>query len=162
IAPNAPNFVALHREARERALELGVQRGVSEEVLNRVVESISDPGAFSDLVANYLEISTPEKQHLLETLVVEVRLRRVLLHVQRELELLKAQQKIKDQVAQELGGRQRELYLREQLKAIRRELGEVNDDRELDELRAKLTSLELPQEARAEVDRELSRLGHAN
>ena len=162
IAPNAPSFVALHREARERALELGVQRGVSEEVLNRVVESIADAGAFSDLVANYLEISTPEKQHLLETLGVEVRLRRVLLHVQRELELLKAQQQIKDQVAQELGGRQRELYLREQLKAIRRELGEVNEDRELDDLRAKLAGLDLPTEARAEVDRELSRLGHAH
>ena len=153
-----PTFAALFRETRERAIDLGKARGVAEEAVRQVVESVSDPAALSDLVANYLEIGTPEKQQLLETLSVEARLRRVLVHLQRQLEMLKTQQEIQDQVQQELGSRQRELYLREQLKAIQRELGDNGTGREVEDLRAKLVALDLPEEARAEVDRELARL----
>src|SRR5690606_29332831 len=63
-----------------------------------------------------------------------------------------------NKVAEEIGGRQRELYLREQLKAIRRELGETDESREIEELRRKLEGLGLPEEARQEVFRELGRL----
>ncbi len=158
LHPEDPAFAALFREVRERALELGKRRGIAEEALRRVLESVSDPGAFSDLVAHYLEIDATDKQQILETPGVEARLRRVLIQAQREIELLRTQQDIKDQVQQELDSRQRELYLREQLKAIRRELGESDGSREVDELREKLLRLELPAEARAEVDRELARL----
>jgi ATP-dependent Lon protease len=157
--PSDTTFLALFRETRERAVDLGKARGIAEEGLRRVLEAVPEAGPFSDLVASYLELGVREKQQLLETLPVEARLRRVLLHVQRQLELFKTQQEIKDQVQQELGGRQRELYLREQLKAIQRELGESSGvSREVEELRNKLSSLELPEEARAEVDRELGRL----
>src|SRR5690606_35190530 len=82
----------------------------------------------------------------------------VLVHVQRQLSVLEAQEDIKSQVQEELGERQREMFLREQLKTIRRELGEEDEDSEMEELREKLAALELPEAARKEVDRELGRL----
>jgi ATP-dependent Lon protease len=153
-----PAFEALHKEIRERAAELGERRGLPEEVVHQVLDSVTDPGRFADLVAGYIELPVAEKQGLLETLSVEERLRRVLVHVQRQIGLLEAQEEIKSQVQEELGERQREMYLREQLKAIQKELGDDDQAKEVSELREKLTKLNLPKEARAEVERELGRL----
>jgi ATP-dependent Lon protease len=69
---------------------------------------------FADLVAGYIDITPPQRQMLLETLSVEERLRRVLVHVQRQIGVLDAQEDIKSQVQEELGERQREMFLREQ------------------------------------------------
>jgi ATP-dependent Lon protease len=159
--PEDPAFVALHKETRERAAELGERRGLPEEVVHQVLDSVTDPGRFADLVAGYIELPVAEKQGLLETLSVEERLRRVLVHVQRQIGLLEAQEDIKSAVQEELGERQREMYLREQLKAIQKELGDDDQSREITELRDKLAKLELPKEARAEVERELGRLERA-
>ena len=153
-----PAFEALHKEIRERAAELGERRGLPEEVVHQVLDSVTEPGRFADLVAGYIELPVAEKQGLLETLSVEERLRRVLVHVQRQIGLLEAQEEIKSQVQEELGERQREMYLREQLKAIQKELGDDDQAKEVSELRDKLTKLNLPKEARAEVERELGRL----
>ncbi|HET8940268.1 MAG TPA: endopeptidase La [Polyangiales bacterium] len=153
-----PTFVALYKETRVRAVELGKRRGVPDQIAARVVEDAKDPGAFADIVAGYLELPLPDKQELLETTAVEDRLRRVLLHVQRQNAELKEQEKIQSQVQEELGERQREMYLRQQMKAIQKELGEDKEGNELDELRERLKALDLPKEARAEVERELSRL----
>jgi ATP-dependent Lon protease len=153
-----PAFEALHRETRERAAELGEKRGLPEEVVHQVLDSVTDPGRFADLVAGYIELSVPEKQGLLETHSVEERLRRVLVHVQRQIGLLEAQEDIKSQVQEELGQRQREMYLREQMRAIQKELGDDDQNREIEELREKLSKLELPKTARQEVERELGRL----
>ncbi len=151
-------FTALHKEIRERAAELGERRGLPEEVVHQVLDSVTEPGKFSDLVAGYIELSVPEKQGLLETLSVEERLRKVLVHVQRQISLLEAQEEIKSQVQEELGERQREMFLREQMKAIQKELGDDDQSKEIEELREKLNKLELPKEARTEVERELGRL----
>jgi ATP-dependent Lon protease len=151
-------FVALHREARARAAELGQKSGLPEEVVNQVLAGVNEPGRFADLVAGYIDITPSQRQALLETLSVEERLRRVLVHVQRQIGVLDAQEDIKSQVQEELGERQREMFLREQLKTIRRELGEDESGDDGDELRAKLEALNLPPEARKEVDRELARL----
>ena len=156
-----PAFEALHKETRERAGELGERRGLPEEVVHQVLDSVTDPGRFADLVAGYIELSVPEKQGLLETLSVEERLRRVLVHVQRQIGLLEAQEDIKSQVQEELGQRQREMFLREQMKAIQKELGDDDQSRELAELRDKLAKLELSKVARQEVERELGRLERA-
>ena len=158
LNPEDPAFVALYREVRERAAELGQKSGLPDEVVQQVLSGVSDPGRFSDLVAGYLDITAPQRQALLETLSVEERLRRVLIHAQRQISVLEAQEEIKSQVQEELGERQREMFLREQLKQIRKELGEGEEGDDLDELRQKLASLELPPEARKEVDRELARL----
>jgi ATP-dependent Lon protease len=88
--------------------------------------------------------------------------RRVLVHVQRQIGVLDAQEEIKSQVQEEIGERQREMFLREQMKAIRKELGEENEAGDVDELRKRLAALELPEAARKEVDRELSRLERAS
>ena len=151
-------FLALYKEARERASELGQKSGLPEEMVQQVLASVTDAGRFSDLVAGYLDLRPADRQTLLETLSVEDRLRRVLIQVQRQIAVTDAQEEIKSQVQEELGERQREMYLREQLKAIRRELGESEDDRDLAALREKLKKLELPEEAQTEVERELGRL----
>src|SRR5438067_6877330 len=158
---NDPAFTALQKETRERAAELGERRGLTEEVVHQVLDAVTEPGKFADLVAGYIELPVPEKQGLLETLNVEERLRRVLVHVQRQVGLLEAQEDIKSQVQEELGERQREMYLREQLKAIQKELGDDDSSKEITELRDKLAKLELPREARQEVERELGRLERA-
>ena len=153
-----PAFEALHKEIRERAVELGERRGLPEEVVHQVLDSVTEPGKFADLVAGYIELTVPEKQGLLVTLSVEDRLRRVLVHVQRQISLLEAQDEIKSQVQEELGERQREMFLREQMKAIQKELGDDDSSKEIEELREKLNKLDLKKEARAEVTRELGRL----
>ena len=162
INPDDPAFVALHREARERAAELGQKSGLPEEVVRQVLEGASQPGRLADLVAGYLEIRPAERQALLETLAVEDRLRRVLVHAQRQIGVLDAQEQIKSQVQEELGERQREMFLREQMKAIRKELGEEDEGSEVEELRKRFADLDLPEAAKKEVDRELERLERAN
>src|SRR6266513_1288306 len=157
-----PAFVGLHREARERAAELGQKSGLPEEVVRQVLEEVADPGRLADLVAGYLEIPPAERQGLLETLSVEERLRRVLIHVQRQIGVLDAQEHIKSQVQEELGERQREMFLREQMKAIRKELGEEDEATEVEDLQKRFEVLDLPEAARKEVDRELERLKRAN
>jgi ATP-dependent Lon protease len=159
IDSNDPAFVALFREARERAAELGMKSGLPEEVVQQVLAGANDPSRLSDLVAAYTELAPQQRQSLLETLSVEERLRRVLVHVQRQLSVLEMQEDIKSKVQEELGDRQREIILREQLKAIQKELGEGETGAEVDELRDKLRALDLPETVRKEVDRELGRLG---
>jgi ATP-dependent Lon protease len=162
-APNAedPSYLALNAELRARAGVLAQRRGVPEPVIAKVLHAVADPGAFVDLAAGYLELSSEEKQALLEMTVVEERMRRVLVLIQRAIEQLDAREAINSQVKQELGERQREIYLREQLKAIQRELGDNAGDDDAATLRERLDALPLPEEARAEVNRELGRLDRA-
>jgi ATP-dependent Lon protease len=158
ISPEDPAFVALHREARARAAELGQKSGLPDEVVQQVLAGVNEAGKFADLVAGYIDITPAQRQMLLETLSVEERLRRVLVHMQRQIGVLDAQEDIKSQVQEELGERQREMFLREQLKTIQRELGEGDERDDLQELKEKLAALDLTPEARKEVDREFGRL----
>jgi ATP-dependent Lon protease len=157
-----PAFLALYREVRDRAGELGRRRGIPAEMLQQIMNGVTDPGAFADLVSFYVEMAPEAKQKLLESLSVEERLRSLLLIVQRQLALIEAQEEIQQQVQEELGDRQREMLLREQMKAIQRELGEEDEGAELEELKQKLDALELPEAAREEADRELGRLERTN
>ena len=158
VDPGDALFQAMYKETRERAGELGQKSGLPEDVVQQVLATVPEPGRFADLVAGYLDIKTPERQELLETLAVESRLRRLLVHIQRQIEVSDAQEDIKSAVQEEIGERQREMYLREQLKAIHRELGDSDDDKEIDELREKLATLQLSDAAQKEVERELARL----
>jgi ATP-dependent Lon protease len=153
-----PAFQALDRELRQRAAELGTRRGVPAEALNQLIQGVEDPGAFADLVAFYLELPTEEKQRLLELLDDETRMRAALVAVERELARIDAQEDIQAKVQSELGERQREMLLREQLKAIQKELGEEEERDDVEEMRKRLEQLELSEEQRSEVDRELRRL----
>jgi ATP-dependent Lon protease len=157
-----PAFIALYRELRDRAAELGKRRGIPPEMLQQFMDGIQEPGQFADLVAFYVEMNTEAKQKLLEVLSVEERLRSLLLIVQRQLALIEAQEEIQQQVQEELGERQREMLLREQMKAIQRELGEEDEGREIEELREKLESLDLSETGHEEAMRELARLERTN
>jgi ATP-dependent Lon protease len=159
-SPKDPLFAALYKEARERAAELGTRMGLPDEAVEQFLAQVEQPGRFADLVAGYVDIPTPERQQLLETLSVEDRLRRVLVHVQRQMSVLAAQEDIQSQVKEQIGDRQREMLLREQLRAIQKELGEGEgkDAADLEELKKKLAAHPLAESVRKEVDRELSRL----
>ena len=157
-SPEAPGFQALDKELRDRAAELGTRRGVPAEALNQLIQGVDEPGSFADLVAFYLDLPTADKQRLLEVLDDEERMRRALVAVERELARIEAQEEIQARVQEELGERQREMLLREQMKQIRRELGDEDEKEEVEELRARIEALELGDDARVEVDRELRRL----
>ena len=155
-------FAALHKEVRERAAELSRLRGVPKEIVDHLLGGVSAPGELADLVAFYTELDVEQKQELLETLSVEDRLRKLLVHLQRQIGVLEAQEEIRGKVQEELGERQREVFLREQMKAIQKELGEEGEAEEIEELRERLEEQDLPDEAREEVERELRRLERVN
>ena len=105
-------------------------------------------------------LSTAVKQELLETADVKARLQRLVATLTKEMEVLELGSKIQSQVESEMGKGQREYYLREQLKAIQKELGQTDDrTRELDELREKIEAAQMTEEAKKEALRELDRLG---
>ena len=153
-----PAFQALDRELRDRAAELGTRRGVPAEALNQLIQGVDEPGPFADLVAFYLELDTGDKQKLLETLADEERMRACLVAVERELARIDAQEEIQAQVQTELGARQREMLLREQLKAIQKELGDEEERDDIEEMRDRIEELELTEDQRLEINRELRRL----
>jgi ATP-dependent Lon protease len=160
--PQNSAFVALDRELRDRAGELGQRRGMSAEALSQILQGVDSPAAFADLVAFYLDINAQEKQALLELVPLEERMRRVLVGVERDLLRIDAQQEIQQKVQEELGERQREMMLREQMKAIQRELGDEDEASDLEEIKERIAKLELPEDARKEIDRELNRLQRTN
>ncbi len=152
-------FVALLKELKERSAELAKKLGLPDEAVANVLSEADDPGRLADLVAGYIDIPTAERQLLLETLSVEDRVRRTLIHVQRQIDVLDAQEEIKSKVQEELGDRQREMFLRQQLKAIQKELGEGEDgDDDLKGLKEKLEALVLNEDVRKEIDREWKKL----
>lgn len=156
--PEDAAFLALDQELRDRAAELGTRRGVPAEALNQLIQGVDEPGAFADLVAFYLELPTEDKQKLLETLDDEERMRFALIAVERELARLDAQEEIQARVQEELGERQREMLLREQLKQIQKELGDEDERDDAEELRQRVEELDLDETQRSEVERELKRL----
>ena len=156
--PDDPAIKALDAELRERAAELATRRGATAENLNQLIQGVDDPGAFADLVAFQLDLPTFEKQSLLETLDDQERMNSALVAVERELVRIDAQEDIQAKVQEELGERQREMLLREQMKQIRKELGEEGDRDEMEELRDRIARLDLSETARNEVERELRRL----
>ena len=129
------------------------------EELQLAAANVDDPSALCHLVASTLRIKTEEKQRLLELADVEDRLREVSRILNRELEVFELGSKIQTQVQSEIEKGQREFFLRQQLKAIQDELGESDPERaEVEELRERLDTLELPEGVRKAAERELARL----
>jgi len=127
--------------------------------LQVVVMNIKDPGKVTDLIASNLNVSVEEKQDLLSTIEVRQRLEKLSTILNREIELLELGHKIQSQVQTELSKNQKEFYLRQQMRAIQKELGE-GDPRgaELDELRKKMEDARLSPEALKAAEAELERL----
>jgi ATP-dependent Lon protease len=129
------------------------------EELQLAIANIDDPSALSHLIAGSLRIRPEEKQGLLEEVDVARRLRRLVEILARELEVISIGSEIQSQVQSEIDKGQREFVLRQQLEAIRRELGEFDESAvEANELREQLDAIALPEEVRRQVDRELKRL----
>jgi ATP-dependent Lon protease len=128
--------------------------------LASTASQITDAGRLADFVAgNVPSLVSSERQRLLEILDGHTRLVEVHRHLTRELELLELRGRIQSQVQGQLSQSQREFYLREQLKAIQKELGEGDEGaRDVDDLRAKLEAAGMPEEVKTEATRELNRL----
>jgi len=127
--------------------------------LQVVVMNIKDPGKLTDLIASNLNISVEEKQDLLNTLDVKKRLEKLSTILNREIELLELGHKIQSQVQSELNKNQKEFYLRQQLKAIQKELGEGDvRSSEMEELHKRIEEANMPEHARKAADNELERL----
>jgi ATP-dependent Lon protease len=155
----------LEIDALQRNIKSNFQQVVSlspvlSDDLQALAANITDPGKLADFIASSLTtIGTPVKQEVLDTLDIRARmdtLNRILI---KELEVLELGSKIQSQVQSEVGKNQREYFLREQLKAIQKELGEGDDQaREIDELRGKVDAAGMPESVKKEALRELDRL----
>jgi ATP-dependent Lon protease len=121
--------------------------------------SQSGAGQVADFIASLLDLPAEDKQRLLETLDAKERLRQLTGILGRELQVLEVGAQIRDQVKESLDQHQREFLLRQQMEAIRKELGEGDDgQREIEELKARIEKAQMPADVRKEADRELSRL----
>ena len=155
----------LEIDALQRNIKSNFQQVVSlspllSDDLQALAANITDPGKLADFIASSLTtIGTPVKQEVLETLDIRARmdvLNRLLI---KELEVLELGSKIQSQVQSEVGKNQREYFLREQLKAIQKELGEGDDQaKEIEELRTKIEAAGMPETVKKEALRELDRL----
>jgi ATP-dependent Lon protease len=155
----------LEIDALQRNIKSNFQQVVSlspllSDDLQTLAANITDPGKLADFIASSLAtIGTPVKQEILSTLDVRARmdaLNRILI---KELEVLELGSRIQSQVQSEVGKNQREYFLREQMKAIQKELGEGDEQaKEIDELRAKIESAGMPEPVKKEALRELDRL----
>jgi ATP-dependent Lon protease len=159
VVDHTPELTALMRNVQHTFTDIIEQVPYLPEELQIMVANVDDPSVLAHLIASALRISTEEKQALLEELDVAKRLRKLSEILARELEVVAIGSKIQSQVQSELDKGQREYFLRQQLKAIQEELGETDEiQAEVNELRAQLDAIELPEIVSKQVERELSRL----
>jgi ATP-dependent Lon protease len=127
--------------------------------IGQMAKSIQEPGTLADMVASTINASQEEKQKVLEIQNVKQRLKEVTRLVNHQLSILELGNKIQSQVKGDMDKSQKEYYLRQQLKAIKEELGEKDETQvEIEEYRTKIQEKNLPEEARKEAERELDRL----
>jgi len=156
---------ALEIEAIKRSIGNLFQRAVSlsrdlPDEMQGLVTNINDPRILTDLIAAQMpRLTTQERQQILETIPIRERMQTLLALLAREVQVLELGSKLESEVSSELGKSQREYYLREQMKAIQRELGEGDErTQEVEELREKIEAAQMPEEARKAADREVDRL----
>ena len=128
--------------------------------LSTVAMNIDEPGRLVDFIASSLpSLSTPDKQDTLETLDIHVRLEKINQHLAKELEVQQLRNKIQSEVQDRVQQTQREYYLREQMKAIQKELGEQDEgQRDVEDLKKKIEEAGMPDEVKKEALKELGRL----
>jgi ATP-dependent Lon protease len=159
VVDASPELTALTRNVQQTFGEIVQQVPYLPEELQLALANLDDSVAISHLIAGSLRIDTAEKQELLEEVDVAARLRKLSAILARELEVISIGSRIQSQVQSEVDRGQREFILRQQLKAIQEELGELDEQSaEANELRQQLDSIDLPEEVRRQADRELARL----
>ena len=158
-AKDAPGFDALVRSVTALFQQVVQLSPSLSDDLQTVVMNIEEPSRLADFIAaNLPSISNTEKQELLESLDLVARLERLNRHLAREMEVQQLRSKIQSDVQDQVTASQREYYLREQMKAIQKELGEADEQHEIEELRQKIEAAGMPEEAKKEALRELGRL----
>ncbi len=161
IQEPAPNTAALEARAlilKERAIEAIALLPQAMPELAGVLQQIDNPGQLADLVAGFLDIKPQQKQGVLEIFDVQRRLDRVLDLLSHQVEVMKLSRQVDEQTKEKLGDKQREFYLREQMRTIQKELGDTGEVAELDELRAAIEKAGMPEEALTQARKELKRL----
>jgi len=159
-AGDAVELEAAFRELKEKFRELidNGSRAVQNEVAQFVM-NLEDPGQFADYVAYHLDFKLADKQAVLEAQTVTARIKHVLLLIDTEIELQETQRRLQREVKEEIDRNQREYFLREQIKALQKELsGSDEDEDEVEAFKEKLLALELPEAVLKEAQRELNRL----
>lgn len=150
---------ALMRNVKEQLEKtISVGKIVSPDLL-MVIENVKEPGRLADLIASNLGMRVEDSQQILETIEPVTRLKKLNEFLSKELEVLTMQAKIQSQAKEEMNKTQREYFLREQLRAIKSELGESDEKaREIEEFRGKIKKAKMPAEAEKESNKQLSRL----
>jgi ATP-dependent Lon protease len=150
---------ALMRTVREQTEKIMSLRGILSSDLVMIMNNIEEPGRLADLVGSNLRLKIPEAQSVLECFDPVERLKLVADYLNKELEVSTMQAKIQTEAKEEMSRSQREYYLREQLQALKKELGDVDDRaQEIEELRTKIVKARMPVHAKKEADKQLKRL----
>jgi ATP-dependent Lon protease len=160
IPPKSSEIEALQRNVLTLFQQIVAGSPTLSDELSTVAMNIEEPGRLVDFIASSLpSLSTSDKQDTLETTDVNVRLEKINQHLAKELEVQQLRNKIQNEVQDKVQQTQREYYLREQMKAIQKELGEQDEgQRDIDELKQKIEAAGMPDEVKKEALKELGRL----
>src|SRR5712672_4253816 len=160
IPPKNSEIEALQRNVLTLFQQIVSGSPTLSDELSTVAMNIEEPGRLVDFIASSLpSLSTSDKQDTLETTDVRIRLERINHHLAKELEVQQLRNKIQNEVQDQVEQSQREYYLREQMKAIQKEVGEQDEtQRDVDELRQKIEAAGMPEEVKKEATKELNRL----
>ncbi|MBF0343272.1 MAG: endopeptidase La [Nitrospirae bacterium] len=164
IEERKPDVITLEIEALIRTVKEQIDKTVSlgKTILPDimiVIENLDDPGRLADLVASNIGLKTDQAQHVLEIEDPVDRLKKVSEILNREIELLMVQQKIQTEARGEIDKTQREYFLREQLKAIQKELGDIDERmEEIREFRKKIEEAKMPEKVMKEAEKQLKRM----
>jgi ATP-dependent Lon protease len=157
--PHSVELEALMRNVREQSEQILSLRGMLSNDVISVLDNVEDPGRLADLVASNLRLRLENAQQILETTDPLTRLQKVNDYLAQELELSTVQARIQSEAKEEMNRTQREFYLREQLRAIKRELGELDErDEEIEDFKNKIVKARMGKEAREEALKQLHRL----
>ena len=150
---------ALMRNVREQSEKILSLKGMLSADVTAILNSIEEPGQLADLVASNLRLKIVASQEILELSDPLARLQRINEHLAKELEVSTVQARIQSEAKEEMGKGQREYYLREQLRAIHRELGEYEEkNAEIKDYKTKINGMQMPKEAKEEALKQVSRL----
>jgi len=150
---------ALMRNVREQTEKILALKGIMSSDLMVILNNVEEPGRLADLVVSNLQLKVAESQSVLEILDPVARLRKVAEFLQKEVEVSTVQARIQSEAKEEMGRSQREYFLREQLQALKKELGDIDErSQELDEMRERLSKGRLPPEVKKEGLKQLKRL----
>jgi ATP-dependent Lon protease len=160
IPPDSSEIEALQRNVLTLFQQIVAGSPTLSDELSTVALNIDEPGRLVDFIASSLpSLSTPDKQDTLETLDIRVRLEKINQHLAKELEVQQLRNKIQSEVQDRVQQTQREYYLREQMKAIQKELGEQDEgQRDVEDLKKKIDDAGMPDEVKKEALKELGRL----